>query len=90
MHAFNKDLKDSGVLIAAEGLAFPIKPGSFERERTGSRLRMEFSRNPRSSLPATGLSRWKVPSKLIGSPRALRRLPDPGESRATCLLKCGL
>jgi hypothetical protein len=33
MHAFNKELKDSGVLVATEGLAFPnearsVRPGS--------------------------------------------------------------
>ena len=77
MHAFNKELKDSGVFVAAEGLAFPDQAKIVRAGSDGSRSRMESSRKPRSFSPDTGSLTWKARSRRIGSPRGLRRLPAP-------------
>ena len=75
MHAFNKELKDSGAFVAAEGLAFPDQAKIVRAGSDGSPSPMEFSRKPKSFSPDSGSLTWKAPRRRTGSPRGLRRRP---------------
>lgn len=54
MHAFSKELKDSGAFVATEGLAFPDQARIVRREGTGRPSPMGSSRNPKSFSWDTG------------------------------------
>jgi hypothetical protein len=73
MHAFNKELKDTGVFVSAEGLAFPREAKIVRAGSNGSRLRTAYFPNRRSSWLATGSSTWRKRSKPTGLRRARPR-----------------
>ncbi len=79
MRAFSKELKDAGVFVASEGLGWPNEARLVRAGSKGSRSPMECFRNRRSSLPDTGSSTWKAPSRPSRLPRGFRRRPGGKE-----------
>src|SRR5580692_5239102 len=83
-----KSLRTPACLSRPRVWGGPTKPRPSEPERTGSRLRMGFSRSRRSFLPATGLSMWRARSRRIRLPRASRLRPGREGPEEACPSRC--
>ena len=89
MHALNRDLRESGELVSAEGLSFPNQA---RLVRAGTRMALrsptESFRSRKSFLPDSGSSMWTLPSGPMQLRLKLRRRPDREGTPLTCQLRC--
>ena len=84
MHAFNKELKDSGTFVAAEGLAFPDQARIVRTGRTESLLPTESSRNPKSFSLDSGSLTSKARSRRIRIAARASAAPAPRHPPRNC------
>jgi hypothetical protein len=73
MMQLNKDLRESGELVSAEGLCFRTRQSWSVRVRMAFRSQMVYSPNRRNFLPATGSSMSMTRNGHMPSPHERRR-----------------
>ena len=83
MHRLNKDLKEAGELVAAEGLATPGEARIVRATKGGAPAVTDGPFRRRGSWPATGSWTRTRRSARTRSPRARRRRRAPTARRST-------
>jgi len=72
MRAFSKELKDSGVFVSTEGLAWPSEAKLVRAGKDGEPVTDGIFPDPRNFSPGIGSSTWRARRKPTKLPRELR------------------
>ena len=78
MHSFNKDLRESGELVSAEGLAFPIRPGWCGPARTARPSRTAYFPEAKEFLAGYWIVDVESPERAYAIAARASAAPGPG------------
>ena len=88
MQAFSKELKDSGVFVATEGLAFPDQAKIVRAGSDGEPITDGIFPESKEFLAGYWIIDVESPEQAYRIAARASAAPGPGGSRGTCQLRC--